>query len=441
MVKNFLRVSILLFFVFSQTSKAQEANVDLKDSLTLQECIDFSLSNRPLIRQASVDEAIGDREVAIGLADWFPQISLNAGVSYNIKLQRQLIGDQLITLGRKYNSNALFQVNQNIFNNELLLASKAAKFSKLQYDQNIENVKIATVVEVSKAFYDILLTHEQLRILDENIVRLEKQYRDAVSQFESGIVDKTDYQRASITLSSTRSDRKRTAESLKAKNAFLKELLGFPLDAPLKLSYDYTVIEQEISLDTAQELQYSNRIEYQQLQNQRKLLDLNTSYFQTELAPTLSAFYNHNFIYFNNEPYDLYDQAFPTSVVGLQLAFPIFQGTKRLQNIKIAKLRERRADIDLENIARSINTEYQTALANYKSEFNDYLTLKENLTLAEEVYDVIKLQYDEGIKAYLELIVAESDLRTAQLNYYNALYRVMSSKLDYERALGNIDVN
>jgi outer membrane protein TolC len=41
----------------------------------------------------------------------------------------------------------------------------------------------------------------------------------------------------------------------------------------------------------------------------------------------------------------------------------------------------------------------------------------------------------------LELTVAEADLRTAQLTYYNALFNVLSSKLDVQRALGNITFN
>ena len=67
-------------------------------------------------------------------------------------------------------------------------------------------------------------------------------------------------------------------------------------------------------------------------------------------------------------------------------------------------------------------------------------TLEQNARTAQEVYDIIKLQYDEGIKAYVDLVVAETDLKTAQLNYFNALFRVLSSKLDVEQALGTVPV-
>jgi len=48
----------------------------------------------------------------------------------------------------------------------------------------------------------------------------------------------------------------------------------------------------------------------------------------------------------------------------------------------------------------------------------------------------IELQYRSGVKAYLELITAETDLRNAQSNYSDALYQVLSSKIDVQKALG-----
>jgi outer membrane protein TolC len=48
------------------------------------------------------------------------------------------------------------------------------------------------------------------------------------------------------------------------------------------------------------------------------------------------------------------------------------------------------------------------------------------------------MQYRAGIKTYLEVVVAETDLRAAQINYINALFNVLSSKIDVERALGII---
>ena len=57
------------------------------------------------------------------------------------------------------------------------------------------------------------------------------------------------------------------------------------------------------------------------------------------------------------------------------------------------------------------------------------------MELAKEVYDVIELQYKSGVKTYLEVVAAETDLRTAKINYYDALNRLLSSKIDVQKAM------
>jgi len=198
-------------------------------------------------------------------------------------------------------------------------------------------------------------------------------------------------------------------------------------------------MESEMFVDTTQGLQFERRIEYQQLLTQQRLQHINTQYNKWTFLPNLSAFYNYAWDWRTNSGFsNLYDASYPRSVLGLTLSFPIFQGTKRIQEIKKSKLQEQRIDWDLVNLKNQINTDYQQALATYKANFNDWRTAKENVELSKEVYNTIKLQYDEGIKTYLDLMTAETDLRTTQINYLNALYAVLSGKLDVQQALGNI---
>ncbi len=424
-------------FLYGQEVMGSQSQLEL----TLDQCIQYALDNGPAMQQAFLDERIGDREIKSSLSGWFPQITASAAGTRNIKLQQQIIGDQLITFGQNYNSSISLQVDQNLINRDQIFAGRTSKYIKQQWDQNIVNVEIATVVDVSKAFYDVLLTYEQLKIIDENLMRLQKQYNDAKSRYESGLVDKTDYQRAAITLSNTRSNKRRADESVEAKLAYLKQLMGYPVDANLSLDYNYDAMEEKAFVDTTQMMLPENRIEYQQIQTEESLAQLNTGYQKWAYMPTLTANYNYNWLYFNNSFSQLYDRSYPTSGLGLTLSLPIFQGGKRHQDIRIAELQQEKVSVEKQNLEKQINTEYKTALANYRSDLYEWRTIKENMELAEEVYNIIKLQYDEGIKAYVDLIVAETELRTAQLSHFNAMYNLMSSRIDLDRALGNIEIN
>jgi len=428
--------------LYAQTTVKEQPTLE---NATLQQCIDYALGNRPGVKQALLDQEIGETDIKSALSGWLPQINGTGTANHNLKQQTQVLTTNgvtsLLTFGAKNNSQLLLQADQKILDAGLIQASKTAKYYREQYKQSTENTKINTVVEVSKAFYDVLTSKEQLNIIAENISRIEKQLKDAGAQYEAGLVDKTDYQRAQISLGNSKADKKRTEELLKYKYAYLRELMGYNANKNFSLSYETNAMEREIDVDSTQGMTYQNRVEYRLLQTQRELQRINTSYNKLAYLPTLSAFYNYGFNYLNSTVKNLYDNNYPSSVVGLTLNIPIFQGGRRTQEIRKAKLQERRVDYDLENSRNQINSQYEAAMATYKAGRNDLNTNKSNVDLSKQVYNTIKLQYDEGIKTYLDLMTAETDLRTAQINYLNSLYNLLSAKLDVQQALGTITVN
>ncbi len=422
-------------------SYAQQPVDSLPASVTLSECINFALKNQPLVQQSLLDEEIAERDIDIALSGWYPQIYGQANLSRFLKQPVSLLNGQPVIFQPKNTSNFMVQADQSIFSNDLLFSSRGAKFARLSSKLNTENNKINTVVAVSKAFYDILTSQEQLNILQENIARVEKQFKDSYAQYDAGLVDKTDYKRASISLNNSRADLKRINEALKYKYTYLKQLMGVTGNEEFALHYSGTTLEAEVLLDTTQTLRYESRVEYRQLQTQKQIQNLNIDYHRFDFLPELSAFINYNNVYQSNEFSTLYSRDFPNSQTGIRLSIPVFQGNRRIRNLRRAVLQDKRLDLDIIQARNVINTEYQQALALYKTNLNDWKTYRENVELSREVYNTIKLQYNEGIKTYLDLLIAESDLRTSQLNYLNALFSLLSSKLDVQQAQGTININ
>lgn len=418
----------------------QEDQRSLPAKASLADVVAFALDNRPAVHQALIDEEIGEREIASALSGWFPQINATGTYNHNIKIPTNVIGGNVIQLGQPHVSAAVFQADQQILNPGLLQAAKAAKFIRQRNALNTENSRINTVVEVSKAYYDILTSEEQLNIIKGNIQRIQRQRNDAQARYETGIVDNTDFKRAQIALSNTLADQKRVSELLTYKYAFLKELIGLSAGQPLDLSFDGTSMESEMLLDTSRSIDADQRVEFRQLQTVRQLQQLNTRYNKWTFLPSLSAFYNYAWDYRSTRLPALFDENFPRSVLGLTLNVPIFQGGKRIHEIRRSRLQETRIDWDIVNLTNQINTQFEAAMATYRANLNDWRTAQANVGLSEEVYNTIKLQYDEGIKTYLDLMTAETDLRTTQLNYLNALFAVLAGKLEVQRALGIVDI-
>ena len=433
-----LVVPCLLATICCSLSAYSQTSDSLLQQATLPNVIQYALKRQPLVQQSLIDEKITELQIKSRLAEWYPQVNFNYLYQHNFQVQTSVIGGNPVRLGVNNTSAMQFSASQSIFDRDVLLANRTKGNVLLQSRQQTENTKIDVVVNVSRAFYDVLATEQQIKVANENILRLERSLKDSRDRYEAGIVDKTDYKRATIALNNAKALRKNNEEALKAKAEYLKSLMNYPETGTLTIVYDSAALENEITLDTLQGIDYAKRIEYRLLETQRKLLEANVRYNRWSYIPSLSANGAYNLNFLNNDFGKLYNQSFPNSYAGLTLSFPIFQGGKRKYEIQQAEWELRRTDLAMTGLENSINTEYNSALAGYKANLANYLALKENVSLAQEVYDVIQLQYRSGVKTYLEVITAETDLRTAQINYFNALYEVLSSKIDVQKSLGEV---
>jgi outer membrane protein len=438
----YIKRTLALFFILILPSVITAQTDAVQDSVledaTLQNCIQFALTHQPSIQQSLLDEEIANKEVDSKLADWFPQLDFNFNVQHNYMLQTSIIQGNPVRLGVLNTSSAQFSLSQTIFSSDVLLASSTANEVEKEAAQTTTEKKIDLVVSVSKSFYAALLAQDQLDLVNQDIVRLKQSQKDTYYQYKSGVVDKTDYMRATIALNNAVAEQKQDSEAVKTGYAMLKEQMGYPAKERLNLNYDRNEMEENIYVDTTQNINFANRIEYQLLQTAKNLQEANLNYYEWNFIPSLSAFGEYNFNYMNDRLSKLYEQNYPTSYIGLQLSFPIFEGGKRIQEIQQAKLEVQRSDYDIQSFKNSANTEYVQAMSSYKSNLVNYNIQKSNLDLAKQVYNTIELQYKSGIQTYLDVITAETDLRTTEVNYISALYQVLSSKLDVEKALGEI---
>lgn len=213
-VKKKAGILLLFLFLWPFLVKAQ-ANEAME--VTLKDAVNYALKNQPLIQQSLLDEQIVASTVKSKLADWYPQLNFSYGMQHNFVLPTTVIGGNTIKLGVDNTSAAQFTVNQTVFNRDVLLAKRTKKDVLLQPKQVTSANKIELEVNVSKAFYDVLATSQQVKIAQENITRIEKSLKDATSQYKAGIADKIDYKRATISLNNSKASKKINEELVIAK--------------------------------------------------------------------------------------------------------------------------------------------------------------------------------------------------------------------------------
>jgi outer membrane protein TolC len=431
-------------FVIPYHGLAQQSNNDI-DSLSLSQCIGYALEHQPSIKQSEININIAKATNAINLSGWMPQVNATGSLNHYLSQPTSFFSNAStggVPVAQKSGvintAIPVLGVTQTIFNPSLLYAAKAAPLYEKLATQANDSSKINIVANVSKSFYGLVVTLLQINVLKEDTTRLTVNYNDAYHQYVGGIVDETDYEQASITLNNSKAQLQQALQSINTQYAVLKQTMGYPPDKQFNIMFDTLEMQQDVAFDTTQTLRYEDRIEFKELQTSKGLQHQLTNYYKTSFIPTVSAYYNYDYEFQNNNFSDLFNHAYPYSSIGIQFSVPIFTGFARLKNVHKSKLQEEYLDWGEVNLKSQINTEYTTALSNYKSNLYSANALKENTGLAKRVYRVVMLQYKQGIIPYLNVITAESNLITSQIGYLNALSQLLSSKVDLQKSMGII---
>src|SRR5690606_881688 len=108
------------------------------------------------------------------LAGYLPQVSVNASLDYNLKLQQNVIPagsfpgqteEQRITFGTKYNSTQVVQLDQKIYDQSLITGLKANKPNTELAMLNAEQTNQTLIYNIATAYYQIIVLQKQLELL------------------------------------------------------------------------------------------------------------------------------------------------------------------------------------------------------------------------------------------------------------------------------------
>ncbi len=433
------------FITLSLMAFSQPNPPDTSQALTLGQCISYAMKNQPAVNQAMISVEVAKVTNSINLAGWLPQAGVSGNFTHYLTLPTSFVKNSGGTTVQQKTGVIntfvpVFSVTQTIFNPALMYASQSAHLYVQQAEQITDSTRIGLVANVSKSFYSLLLTLQQIDVLKEDTSRLNRALHDTYHQYIGGIVDETDYDEAAITLNNSKSQLKQATENIRPQYALLKQQMGFPPEKQFNVLYDSVQLLNDIAFDTTQALKYEQRIEFQQLQTTKRLQGQLIDYYKKAWLPTVGAFFDYDYALQSNSFGTLFSNAYPYSFVGLSVSIPIFTGFSRVNNLHRARLQERILDWGEVGLKSEIYSEYTSALANYKSNFFDLYSMKENVGLARRTYDIVYLQYQQGVVAYLNVITAESNLITSEIGYLNALFQLLSSKIDLEKSMGSISV-
>ena len=200
-------------------------------------------------------------------------------------------------------------------------------------------------------------------------------------------------------------------------------------------------------------LNYNNRIEFSTLETQQALVGLDLRNRQAGAYPRLLLTGAYGFTGSSPMLGDLFAFRGPSSRaangfpnqnwfgfgnVGLTLQVPVFDGFRRKYLVQQVHIQQQSIERGFETLKQSIDLQDAQSRATLVNALDVLDNQKANLDLATDVSRVTRIKFNAGVGSNLEVITAETDLRSAQTNYYGAVYDVLVAKVDRDKATGEL---
>src|SRR5690606_28730233 len=236
-------------------------------------------------------------------------------------------------------------LNQLLFNASYLVGLKAADTYKQLAYKTTKQTQIQVIENVEKAYYAVLINNERITLFDNNIARVDTLLRTTTALNENGFAEEIDVDRVRVTLNNLKSERLKFINLQSLSLGLLKFQMNYPIDKPMTVegSLSELTVSENLFAEYEDGWDYKNRIEYEILDVQRRLQELDIKNKLSNSLPNLSGFVNLGYStqspdiggLFTTESgvasTDLYgpDKWYNYSSFGITLNIPIFSASQR----------------------------------------------------------------------------------------------------------------
>jgi outer membrane protein len=442
--------SLLCVALLIMSANRGNAQADPQTRFTLQEAITYALEHSPNVLNAKLDASMSSLKTKELLGMAWPQINASFDIKDFVELPTSLLPAEIfggapgsfipIKFGTQFNATAGVSVSQLVFNSDFFVGVSATRMLSELMTVNVMRSEIEVKTQVAKAYYNVLVTDERLKLLDANVERLTAILTQTRELNKEGFVESIDVERLEVAFNNLMAEQEKINRLAGLATTVLKFQMGLKLDQPLTLTdrLDLANLPLPESNPAAPEAIYSNRIEYTLLQTQLGLNGMELKRYRLSYLPSAYAYGSLNTQFQRNDLQLFGNRWYPVAVIGLTVNMPIFDGFQKQRRIQQAKLNIQKTENTIQNLENAIDMEATVAWTNYQNALISMNTQKKNIDLASHIYDVTQIKFKEGVGSNLEVVNAETSMKEAQTNYMNAVYEYYVSKVDLEKALGMI---
>ena len=345
---HFVCVGTFLLLLINLTSVAQEPRV-----LTLEDSIEIAKESNLTVQTAEQRLKTAEAQVRSARAGLLPRIIANGNYTYFKDVQKSVIqaeggfgfpmpGEEMdevsppsadnesdlieLEFGAHHNVQGTVSLTQPIFAwGRYYYGYQAAKLNYQAVQRDVDAAYNQLRLDVSEAFYAVLIAQEFVRVAQQSVSLVEKQLGIAEASLKAGAATHFDVLRAKVQLANAKSQLVRAENAIiTAKNAY-KTVLNVPLAEDVSVKGTLEIPEKHqmlaLNLDVLIEQALKNRPEVHRTQLSKHAARKQVDIAKTRSRPDLGLFTNYQIS--QNERLTQMNRIWS---VGFQINIPIFDG-------------------------------------------------------------------------------------------------------------------
>jgi len=428
---------LILFIVFPFLVPAQSARhlsiPGANDSLSLQQILQEVTSSYPSVLKAQ--EAINSADAAVALArsGYYPDISGHAGYTRLGPVSKLSIPNMgAFQIYPENNYNAEVDIRQTIYDfSKTSRSIKMEESGKAISEKTIDLVKQKLNLITAVSYYTLVYLQEALKIKDVQLDNLNDHLAFITKKKETGSATQYEILSTQVRISTAENQKIDIQTAIKAQQATLNSLLGFPVNTALKVKQNLALGNSGIDPDSLVHFALQHRYEMivAGLKEEHASLHLKTVKVQNN--PVLDAFLSGGIK--NGYIPDL-NLLTPNYAAGLGLHVPIFDATRRKNNIKLANVEINVLKQETEQTRREISSEVYQNEALLNASLQKIKQSNLQVRQAEEALELAKVSFSSGVITNLDLLDAETSAAESKVN-------LLKAKADYAVSLVRLNIS
>lgn len=408
---------------------------------SLQQCIDTAEAYNKTLQISRTNNELSEQREKEAQAGLFPKLTANADYKYFAEQPYQLLPlsvfggppDQFkeAQFGVPHNVNAAVQLTLPIYNPQQYGAMRTAEIaserSAIQYQKTEEQV----LFEITNLYYNAQILYHQVLFTDSNIFNTTRLLSNTSLLYEQSLAKITDVDKIRLQLFRLTTQK----ENLSARYEQVINLLRFNMGVTPDRKIE---IDPFIQFEEPVQFVYRPTPDILLADVQFRLLSSELRTLRRSWIPSINLVGSYGYTGFGYRSVtNTFLNFYPVSFAGIQMSFPLFNGTLTQRRIDQKKLELQISSMQRDQIAGREamlieNTRLQRIAAR-----RSITTATLQISLAKEIYDQTIAQQKQGTAGLTDVLLADDALREAQQGYLNSVIEYMKADLELKRLTGN----